>query len=203
MGVKVGGLISRPPEHSGFTRVIDRLRQEHAIGRRLYLYCIDDGILAIRHPELQRLRDRGASLFACAYAAQKRGLPIDDSAIFAGLGMLADIILATDVFDTDNGGPWTSDPGTKNVAIHTAADPFASHRTAEAVRVAAGLQQSGSLDVTLTLEGTATRCLDADAGEAVDGAHFLQYLPLFRESRGRILTEPAAEPPAPAIVIRF
>ena len=69
-------------------------------GIEVYLYCIDDAVAGVAESELQSLRHRGLRLFACAYAAQRRGLSFTDRevAVFAGLGSLHDIQSHTDRF---------------------------------------------------------------------------------------------------------
>lgn len=73
------------------------------MGAKVYLYCIDDAVAGLRDVELQALRARGLVLYACAYAARRRGLPINDLAVFAGLGVLGDIIAGTSEFLGFNG----------------------------------------------------------------------------------------------------
>ena len=51
---------------------------------------------------LQALAARGLKLYACAYAAQRRRLPVNDKAIFAGLGIVSDLMAATDRFVSFN-----------------------------------------------------------------------------------------------------
>jgi sulfur relay (sulfurtransferase) complex TusBCD TusD component (DsrE family) len=72
-------------------------------GATVYLYCIDDAVAGLADAQLQELRARGLVLYACAYAAQRRGLPINDLAVFAGLGVLGDILAGTSEFLSFNG----------------------------------------------------------------------------------------------------
>jgi sulfur relay (sulfurtransferase) complex TusBCD TusD component (DsrE family) len=71
-------------------------------GVDVYLYCIDDAVHGINQPQLQSLAVRGLKLYACAYAAQRRGLPFSGNAIFAGLAIVSDLIAATDRFVSFN-----------------------------------------------------------------------------------------------------
>ena len=66
----------------------------------LYLYLIDDGVLAMDRPEVQELAARGAKLFVCAYACQKRRIPLSDPDRFnyCGLVVLTDLINGCDRF---------------------------------------------------------------------------------------------------------
>jgi hypothetical protein len=63
-----------------------------------YLYCLDDAVAGVGHPELQALRARGLKLYACAYGAHQRGLPVDDQATYAGLTVVSDLAAGVDRF---------------------------------------------------------------------------------------------------------
>jgi len=54
-------------------------------------------LLAMAQPMVQ-LKQQGAHLFACAYAAQRRRHPITDQANFCGLVVLSDLIKGCDRF---------------------------------------------------------------------------------------------------------
>ena len=71
-------------------------------GHDVYLYCTDDAVAGVRDPELQSLRDRGLKLYACAYGAHQRHLPVDDSATYSGLTVVSDLMVATDRFVSFN-----------------------------------------------------------------------------------------------------
>ena len=58
----------------------------------------DDGVRAVGAPEVQKLKERGASLFGCAYGAHRRHIAVDDSAAWSGLTVLADVVGSTDRF---------------------------------------------------------------------------------------------------------
>ena len=45
---------------------------------------------------------RGLKLYACAHGAQRRGLPVNDKAVFAGLAVVSDLIASTDRFVSFN-----------------------------------------------------------------------------------------------------
>jgi len=67
-------------------------------GLQTYLYCIDDAVTGLADAQLQGLKARGANLFACAYGAQQRNIPLSDLATFAGLTVVSDLIANTDRF---------------------------------------------------------------------------------------------------------
>jgi len=68
----------------------------------VYLYLIDDGVYHLDNQQLFDLKKRGMKLFACAYGAQMRGIPVSDKATFSGLVVLSDIINGCDRFISFN-----------------------------------------------------------------------------------------------------
>jgi len=97
-GKKLGILLSVPPTHANFTRGLSLAETALSEGVDVYLYCIDEGVLGVDESKLQLLRDQGLKLYACAYAAQRRGLPMTNKAIFSGLSVLSDLIVGTNRF---------------------------------------------------------------------------------------------------------
>lgn len=100
---KTGILLAAAPGTPDFAAGLKAATQSLANGARTYLYCIDDAVPGVGDPALQALCQRGLILYACAYGANRRGIPIDDSATFAGLGALGDIIAGTDEFHSFTG----------------------------------------------------------------------------------------------------
>ena len=101
-GRKLGLLISCAPAEPGFRHGVRMAAAALDLGVDVYLYCIDDGVTGVRDADLQALRDRGLKLYACAYGAHQRGLPVDDSAAYAGLTVVSDLIGNTDRFVSFN-----------------------------------------------------------------------------------------------------
>lgn len=101
-GKKLGVLVSAAPSHPNFAHGIKLAAAALAEGVDVYLYCIDNAVTGAQLPELQGLKSQGLKVFACAYAAQRRALPLSDAAVFSGLGMVTDIISATDRFVSFN-----------------------------------------------------------------------------------------------------
>lgn len=99
---KLGILVSVSPEHPNFNHAIGLAGAALDTGCLVYLYCIDDAVRGVAGPELQRLRDRGLKLFACAYGAQRRSLTFHAEAIQAGLTVVRDLIRGTDRFVSFN-----------------------------------------------------------------------------------------------------
>lgn len=97
-GKKLGLLLSASPENPGFRHGVRLAEAALDRGVRVFLYCIDDAVMGLADPQLQALKARGASLFACAYAAQRRSIPLGDLATFAGLAVVSDLAANTDRF---------------------------------------------------------------------------------------------------------
>jgi sulfur relay (sulfurtransferase) complex TusBCD TusD component (DsrE family) len=102
MGRKLGILISCAPTEPGFRHAVRLAGTALAGGLDVYLYCIDEGVRGVRDGELQGLRAQGLKFYACAYGAQQRGLAVDDTAAYAGLTVVSDLIASTDRFISFN-----------------------------------------------------------------------------------------------------
>jgi hypothetical protein len=100
---KLGILLSTSPAHLDFQRGVSAAATALEGGTKVYLYCIDEAVTGVGDAALQSLRGRGLILYACGFAAQRRGLPINDLATYAGLGVLGDLLAATDEFLSFNG----------------------------------------------------------------------------------------------------
>ena len=101
-GKKLGILVSRPPEHPAFVHGVKLAEAAIRAGLIVYLYCIDDAVRGVGDARLQSLRGAGLNLFACAYAAQQRRLPITDAAVFSGLSIVTELVAGTDRFVSFN-----------------------------------------------------------------------------------------------------
>ncbi len=97
-GRKLGVLLSTGPDHPNFAPAVALMNAALDAGLRVYLYCIDNGVRAVATEPIQALKQRGASLFGCAYGAGHRGIATDESAAWSGLTILADVIGSTDRF---------------------------------------------------------------------------------------------------------
>jgi len=97
---KLGLLLSTKPEHANLPTAVRLSKAALERGVDLYLYLIDDGVLAMDRPEVQELAARGAKLFVCAYGCQKRRIPLSDPDRFnyCGLVVLTDLINGCDRF---------------------------------------------------------------------------------------------------------
>lgn len=99
---KLGILLSTRPAEAPFRHGVRLASTALDRGLDVYLYCIDDAVTGVGDPELQGLKTRGLKLYACAYGAQRRNLPVNDLAAFAGLTVVSDIIASTDRFVSFN-----------------------------------------------------------------------------------------------------
>jgi hypothetical protein len=97
-GKKLGLLVSTSSEQPGFRHALRLAEAALRQGVLVYLYCIDDAVSSLADPDLQGLKRQGVNLFACAYGAQSRNLPMNDLATFAGLAIVSDLISGTDRF---------------------------------------------------------------------------------------------------------
>jgi hypothetical protein len=97
-GRSLGVLLSTAPAHPNFETCLGLARAALDRGADLYLYLVDDGAANIDDDRILDLGRRGARLFVCAYACQRRRLPITDKASYCGLVVLSDLINGCDRF---------------------------------------------------------------------------------------------------------
>ena len=101
-GRKLGVLLSTRPEQRAFRHGVRLAATALAAGVDVYLYCIDDAVWGVNDPELQSLKPKGLKLYACAYGAHRRNIPVDAAAAFAGLTVVSDLMASTDRFVSFN-----------------------------------------------------------------------------------------------------
>ena len=97
-GKKLGLLLATGPETPPFRQGLGLAAAAVCAGVDVYLYCIDDAVTGVTDPQVQALKARGVRLFACAHAAQRRGLALSEAAAFSGLAVVSDLIASTDRF---------------------------------------------------------------------------------------------------------
>lgn len=97
---KLGLLLSTGSDHTNLETALGLANAALEGGDEVYLYLIDDGVVALEDGRIRDLPARGARLFVCAYGCQKRGIPLEDSdlATYCGLVVLTDLINGTDRF---------------------------------------------------------------------------------------------------------
>lgn len=95
----LGILLSTGPENPNLSTAIGLSDAAIKAGSDVYLYLIDEGVLAVDDPRFQPLRDSGLKLFACAYGAQQHGVPRkEEKATYCGLVVLSNIVSSCDRF---------------------------------------------------------------------------------------------------------
>jgi sulfur relay (sulfurtransferase) complex TusBCD TusD component (DsrE family) len=99
-GKKLGILVSAAPGEPNFQHAAALAKAALADGVQVYFYCLDEAVPGIEQESLQQLRRRGMNLFACAFGARRRNLPVSEKALFSGLSVLHDLIGETDRFVT-------------------------------------------------------------------------------------------------------
>jgi sulfur relay (sulfurtransferase) complex TusBCD TusD component (DsrE family) len=99
---KLGILLAAVPDQPNFSHAIALAESALRKGLLVYLYCIDEAVRGIADARLQDLKNRGVNLFACAYSAQQRQIPVTEEAAFAGLTVVSDLIAASDRFISFN-----------------------------------------------------------------------------------------------------
>jgi sulfur relay (sulfurtransferase) complex TusBCD TusD component (DsrE family) len=95
---KLGVLLSTGPPNPNLKTAIRLTETALAEGLDVFLYLDDDGLFALNDPHFVGLSQQGAKLFACAYGAQRRGIPISEKANFCGLVVFSDLIKGCDRF---------------------------------------------------------------------------------------------------------
>ncbi len=201
---KLGLLLTTGPDHPNFDPALGAIQAALARGASVYCYAIDEGVRCVHHPRVQALQGRpGFHLFACAYGAQRRGMPMDNAAAYSGLTVLADMIASTDRFIAFGDAPSVEKTGGARSAMFSSADaslaplptttpagslprtlvvistdPRTSARAAEGIRIAAGVGAWKKTDVDLLLLGPAGYCLLDEPDDLMDDDNFTRYRPI-------------------------
>jgi len=96
---KLGLMLSTPPAHPNLPVLDGLARASLERGDQVYLYLIDEGVRSLDDARIQALAQSGAKLFACAFGAQKHGLPLNNpAATYCGLVVLNDLVDGCDRF---------------------------------------------------------------------------------------------------------
>jgi sulfur relay (sulfurtransferase) complex TusBCD TusD component (DsrE family) len=95
---KLAIMVAALPDQPNFAHAIALAESGLRNGLIVYMYYIDDGVRGIADARVQDLKNRGVNLFACAYSAQQRQIPLTEEATFAGLTVVSDMIANTDRF---------------------------------------------------------------------------------------------------------
>lgn len=94
----LGILIAVSPSEITFTYGIGLAQAAQKEGVQVYLYLLDDAVESAPQTSIADLVDQGVKVTACAYAARRRHLKLNNNVTFGGLGLLNDIIANTDRF---------------------------------------------------------------------------------------------------------
>lgn len=95
----LGILLSTGPANVNLSTAVNLSDAALKAGIEVYLYLIDEGVLAVDDPRFQSLRNSGLKLFACAYAAQQHGVARnEEKATYCGLVLLSNIVSTCDRF---------------------------------------------------------------------------------------------------------
>lgn len=202
---KLGLLFTASSEGAQFPQALALAQEALQAGGSVYWYSIDEGVRAVPDPGLQALKKNPRfHLYACAYGAQRRGLPMDDAAAYAGLTIVADMIANTDRFVAFGDLPMSeplavlpklaSGELVKTLVI-TSQDPRTSARPAEAIRIAAGVGAWKKTEVSLLLLGEAGYCLSDEPDEFLDEDNFTRYRPIIAEWKRPIYVDESFNDP--------
>jgi hypothetical protein len=80
----------------------------------------------------------------------------------------------------------------RKVLIVVTSDPRTSHRTAEALRIAAGAGTWEKADISVYLRGEAVRAVGEPAGDLVDEEDYGRYWPMLAEAKQTVYVEAGA-----------
>lgn len=95
----LGILLSTGPMTTNLSTAINLADAALKADADVYLYLIDEGVLAVDDPRFQPLRTAGLKLFACAYGAKQHGVVMNDAhATYCGLVILSNIVSSCDRF---------------------------------------------------------------------------------------------------------
>jgi sulfur relay (sulfurtransferase) complex TusBCD TusD component (DsrE family) len=95
---KLSILIAAGPQTEAFDHGVKLARAALKQGVQVYLYCIDDAIAGLASEPMEDLRLGGTRVYGCAYAAERRDLPLDANMIYGGLALLSDLMAGGDRF---------------------------------------------------------------------------------------------------------
>jgi hypothetical protein len=166
----LGVLLAISPSRPAFPALLSYLRKRIEQDAPTYLYALDEGGAAIVSPELIQLSRDGLRLFCCSQAAARWNVAHHQEITRAGLGLLDDLMVATDRFlvltpstpdpaKIDQDFPVDSVPlparSSREVLVILERPPDSDSHAAEGLRVASGLAAGRRLRVTLAVRGWA------------------------------------------------
>src|SRR3970282_2908890 len=96
MNKKHGILLSTLPSDKNIETVIGLISSALRNNINVYLYLDDDGVECIKDNRLVSMSGDGLKLSVCAYGAQKKGIEPSDAAMFGGVAVFSEMIIACD-----------------------------------------------------------------------------------------------------------
>ncbi|HOW65563.1 MAG TPA: hypothetical protein P5186_23205 [Candidatus Paceibacterota bacterium] len=97
-GHKLGILVAAAPHQRNFDHALALAETGLRRGVVVYLYCLDDAVTGLGHPRMETLKGLGLRLWACAYGARRRSIPLGSQAVFGGLSVVSDLMRNVDRF---------------------------------------------------------------------------------------------------------
>ncbi len=94
----LGMLLAVGPETSTFRYAIGLAGTAQRERVQVYLYLLDEAVLAADSREMRELSQSGVKISGCAYAAQRRSLFMPEHIVWGGLKLLNDIIAHSNRF---------------------------------------------------------------------------------------------------------
>jgi hypothetical protein len=84
--------------HPAWERFQTWLRQVPIPREKVYLYALDEGVRGLSPAAVAEWNRAGIKVFGCAYAAERRHLPLQSSVTYGGLALLHDLLATTESF---------------------------------------------------------------------------------------------------------
>lgn len=95
-GRTLGMVLAGPPEGAGFRHALGLAQAALERGVAVHLFCTDAAVRGVSDPRVQRLRESGVRVHACALSARRHRVEIAGWASPAGLGLASGMIANLD-----------------------------------------------------------------------------------------------------------
>ncbi len=93
---KLGFILLTGPTGPRFAHALQLVESSLAQSVDTYAYLIHEGVGGAADPKWKPLVKQGLKLFACAYSARQRNIPLQDPATWVGLTVLNDLLVECD-----------------------------------------------------------------------------------------------------------
>lgn len=197
MATRLGVLLAVGPTARGFEEAYQQMHEALRNGQSVYLYAVDDGVLGLsKFEEFKRL---GLHCYGCAFSARQRELVFEESTIFCGLSILADLWANAELLmsATERGGCSDvilikqEDGSKRKILLEVASNPRVGGQANEAIRIAAGVQVWHRVEMSLLFRGDGLFCLDENF--LLDNEVMKKELALLKNEGAPFLADAAAE----------